>query len=115
MAKFYIQSGNTKIVKDGRHYLSTIMTVFRSKIKRDKEIVLGEEVAISEAGFIGDLTKMVDDDPGYVNLRKLRCVEIPDIKTPLLPLHLEENETYFINTKQVLDLINLPGEEKPEL
>ena len=111
MAKFYIESGDVKVIKTGGLYLSVLIKFFRTIIQQNIDIKFGEEIAINECGFIGDLAdKDKEYDLKYINYRKAKCVEITDLRAPGVPFHIEDYGTLFINTEQLLGLIELPGE-----
>ena len=114
MAKFYIESGNVKVIKTGEDFLTITVNLLREMFKQNVTVKLGEGVSVSECGFIGEFIEQKDlYSIEYFNQRRNAFREIDLFEySKEVPKHLRENETLFLKTRQLLKVAGLPGKEK---
>jgi hypothetical protein len=110
MAKFYIQSGDLKVVAQGEDFLTTVLGVLSDVLKYSPDMELGKTLSVSERGFSTDLVGRGTEGlfNGYVRVRKknMRVVTVisPDIE-------MERGQTLFLPRDQLIELISREEEK----
>jgi hypothetical protein len=109
MAKFYIESGNYRIIVVNDNYLDAMIDALTHLAKKqmkgkDLHIKLGPSVGLSEIGFFNSLlADNKEDSAEELSFRRKNYISVNSLKEKI---DYKMGITLFLPTKQLVNMIN---------